>query len=98
MSPQDLDAAFRLFAANCVNYHGAQGGGDGPAAGALKPSPVNFHVRQPTADRARSVIQNGIPGSSMPAWKSRLNDDERNLLARYVQSLYDGGRKEVQDQ
>jgi mono/diheme cytochrome c family protein len=34
----------------------------------------------------------------MPAWKSRLNDDERNLLARYVQSLYDGGRKEVQDQ
>ena len=98
MSPQDLDAAFRLFAANCVNCHGAQGGGDGPAAGALKPSPVNFHVRQPTADRARSVIQNGIPGSSMPAWKSRLNDDERNLLARYVQSLFDGGRKEVQDQ
>jgi cytochrome c oxidase cbb3-type subunit I/II len=98
MSPQDLDAASKLFAVNCVSCHGTQGGGDGPAAGALKPSPVNFHVRQPTEDRTRSVIENGIPGSSMPPWKGRLNKDERNLLARYVQSLYDGGGKEVQRQ
>ncbi len=97
MSPQELDAASRLFAANCVSCHGAHGGGDGPAAGALKPSPVNFHVRQPTADRARAVIENGIPGSSMPAWKGRLNDNERGMLARYVLHLYDGEGKEVQD-
>jgi mono/diheme cytochrome c family protein len=96
MSPQDSDAASKLFAANCVSCHGTHGGGDGPAAGALKPSPVNFHLRQPTADRASSVIERGIPGSSMPAWKGRLSDDERRLLARYVQSLYDGEPKEAQ--
>jgi mono/diheme cytochrome c family protein len=44
------------------------------------------------------VIEQGIPGSSMPAWKGRLSDNERTLLARYVQSLYDGGRKEAQGQ
>jgi cytochrome c oxidase cbb3-type subunit I/II len=97
MSPQDSNAASKLFAANCVSCHGTHGGGDGPAAGALKPSPVNFHLRQPTADRASSVIERGIPGSSMPAWKGLLSDDERRLLARYVQSLYDGEPKEAQD-
>lgn len=98
MAPQELDAASKLFASNCVSCHGAQGAGDGPAAGGLKPSPVNFHVRQPTPDRARSVIERGIPGSSMPAWKGQLSDDDRNLLARYVLSLYDNGHKEVQGQ
>ena len=98
MSPQDLDAASKLFAANCVSCHGDHGGGDGPAAGAIKPSPVNFHVRQPTADRAWLAIERGIPGSSMPAWKNRLNDDERRLLVKYVQSMYDSGDKEAQGQ
>ena len=98
MAPQELVAASKLFAANCVSCHGPQGAGNGPAAGGLKPSPVNFHVRQPTPDRARSVIEHGIPGSSMPAWKGQLSDDARNLLARYVLSLYDGGHKEEQGQ
>lgn len=98
MPPQELDAASKLFAANCVSCHGITGAGDGAAAGGIKPSPVNFHVRQPTEDRARSVIERGIPGSSMPAWQSKLSADGRNLLARYVLSLYDGGHKEVQGQ
>lgn len=96
MSRQDLDTASKLFAQNCVHCHGDHGRGDGPAAGALKPSPVNFYVRRPSPERARTVIEQGIPGSSMPAWKGKLSGDERNLLARYVQSLYDGGRKEEQ--
>jgi mono/diheme cytochrome c family protein len=98
LSPQDFDAASKLFAANCVSCHGAKGDGNGPAAGGLKPSPVNFHVRQPTEDRARSVIEHGIPGSSMPEWQSKLSADDRHLLAQYVLSLYDGGQKEVQGQ
>jgi mono/diheme cytochrome c family protein len=34
----------------------------------------------------------------MPAWKSRLSDDERHLLVKYVQSMYDSGHKEAQSQ
>jgi mono/diheme cytochrome c family protein len=95
MSRQDLGRAAKLYASNCVSCHGDRGGGDGPAAGALKPSPANFHVRQPSAERAWAAIEQGIPGSSMPAWKSRLSDDQRRLLVKYVQSMYDSGHKEA---
>jgi mono/diheme cytochrome c family protein len=98
MSLQELDKASKLFASNCVSCHGDHGGGDGAAAGGLKPSPANFHVRQPSAERAWTVIEQGIPGSSMPAWKSRLSDDERRLLVKYVQSMYDSGNKEAKSQ
>ena len=98
MSSQDLDVASKLFAANCVSCHGAHGDGNGPAAGGIKPSPVNFHVRQPSPERAWTVLEHGIPGSSMPAWKNRLSEEDRHLLVRYVRSLYDGGRKEEQGQ
>src|ERR1700692_3213494 len=93
MSSEERDAASKLFAANCVSCHGDHGAGDGAAAGGIKPSPVNFHVRQPSPERAWTVLEQGIPGSSMPAWQNRLSEEDRRLLARYVRSLYDGGRK-----
>jgi mono/diheme cytochrome c family protein len=96
MSSQDLDVAAKLFAPNCVSCHGEHGAGDGAAAGGIKPSPVNFHVRQPSPERAWTVLELGVPGSSMPAWRNRLSENNRHLLARYVRSLYDGGHKEEQ--
>jgi mono/diheme cytochrome c family protein len=98
LSPQESDAAAKLFAANCVSCHGDHGAGDGAAAGGLKPSPVNFHVRQPSPERAWTALEQGIPGSSMPAWQNRLSEEDRHLLVRYVESLYDGRRKEDQGQ
>jgi cbb3-type cytochrome c oxidase subunit I len=95
MLPQEINDASKIYTANCVNCHGDRGTGDGAAAGALKPSPVNFHVRQPSAERAWTVLEQGIPGSAMPAWKSRLSDDQRHLLVRYIQSMYDGPHEEM---
>jgi cytochrome c oxidase cbb3-type subunit I/II len=98
MLPQEEAEAQKLYAANCVNCHGDNGAGDGAAAGALKPSPVNFHVRQPSTERAWAVLEQGIPGSAMPAWKNRLSDDDRHLLVLYVRKMYDNGQKEVPQQ
>ena len=67
VSANELAGTKAVYYAHCSSCHGADGRGDGPAAGALKPSPVNFHVRQPLAERAFTVIHDGIPGSSMPA-------------------------------
>jgi mono/diheme cytochrome c family protein len=88
MSPDQQTAAATVYAANCVSCHGAAGRGDGPAAGALKPSPVNFQVRQPSTERARTVLNDGISGSAMPAWKSRLTQQEIESLIPYIQRMY----------
>jgi mono/diheme cytochrome c family protein len=88
MTPIDLASAERIYSANCVSCHGAEGPGNGPAAGALKPSPVNFHVRQPSQRRAWSVLNDGISGSAMPAWKNTLTPGQIRLLIPYVQQMY----------
>jgi cytochrome c oxidase cbb3-type subunit I/II len=92
ITASDLASAERIYSANCVSCHGAEGRGDGPAAGALKPSPVNFHVRQPSQPRAWTVLNDGISGSAMPAWKNTLTPDQIRLLIPYVLQMYDKGK------
>ncbi len=41
LSPGDAASAGEVYSAHCVSCHGPDGRGNGPAAGALKPSPVN---------------------------------------------------------
>lgn len=77
-----------LFAATCASCHGVTGEGNGPAAGALAPAPTNFHLKKPTEERACDVLENGVPGTAMPPWRSQLNADERHALVAFVRSLY----------
>jgi mono/diheme cytochrome c family protein len=39
----DRAAAEEIFTSRCVACHGADGRGNGPASGSLKPRPINFH-------------------------------------------------------
>jgi cbb3-type cytochrome c oxidase subunit I len=82
------DVGKSLFAANCASCHGDTGAGNGSAAGALSPAPTNFHLKKPTQERAWDVLENGIPGTAMPPWRSQLNADERHALVAFVRSLY----------
>jgi cytochrome c oxidase cbb3-type subunit II len=77
-----------LFVANCTSCHGGGGAGNGPAAGALAPSPTNFRLKKPTEERAWDVLENGVPGTAMPPWKSQLSADQRRSLVEFVRSLY----------
>jgi cytochrome c oxidase cbb3-type subunit I/II len=88
MPASDFAAAKQIYEAHCTSCHGEHGRGDGPAAGGLKPSPVNFQVRQPSAARAWQVLNEGIPGSSMPAWRQKLTPEQLKLLVPYVQQFY----------
>ncbi len=82
------DMTTTLFKKNCASCHGTAGGGDGPAAGAMAPVPTNFHLVKPSIARALMVINDGIPGTSMPPWKDQLSLPERAMLASYVSSMY----------
>jgi cytochrome c oxidase cbb3-type subunit I/II len=86
--PTSLTVGKFLFAANCASCHGDTGAGNGPAAGALAPSPTNFHLKKPTEERAWEILENGVPGTAMPPWQSQLSEDERHALVAFVRSLY----------
>jgi len=83
-----LDMGKALFAGLCASCHGASGAGNGPTAGALAPSPTNFHLKKPKEERGLEVLENGVPGTAMPPWKDQLGDDQRHALVEFVRSLY----------
>ncbi|HTB92256.1 MAG TPA: cbb3-type cytochrome c oxidase subunit I [Candidatus Sulfotelmatobacter sp.] len=84
-----LEVGKALFAAACASCHGATGAGNGPAAAALAPPPTNFRLKKPTEKRAWEVLEDGVPGTAMPPWKSQLGAVERHTLVAYVRSLYE---------
>lgn len=75
----------RIFQANCAFCHGADGSGKNWIGQFLEPHPRN--LRDPvfmatmTRERLAAAIRDGLPGTSMPAWKSVLAEsDTRNLI------------------
>jgi cytochrome c oxidase cbb3-type subunit I/II len=85
---QEQSSALRLFAQHCASCHGARGDGKGPAAATMAPAPTDFVREQPAYSYAVKVLQDGVPGTSMPPWKEQLDNGQRHLLAVYVRSLY----------
>lgn len=85
----------KTFTTQCSACHGQKGGGDGPAASALSPAPVNFRGMQPAVPWAFHLITQGRPGTSMPPFAS-LPEKTRWALAYYINSLFaddEGGSK-----
>jgi mono/diheme cytochrome c family protein len=80
--------AEKIYAQNCVACHGARGAGDGPLAATAPRPPANFQLIQPTRAVAAKFIADGVPATTMPPWKHKLDDAQRDALADYVTSLY----------
>lgn len=90
LSPAELTTAQALYTAHCAACHGGDGGGNGMSAGSVVPPPTNFQQLHPTRRYAEQVLAEGVPGTAMASWRSKLSDDERRLLARYVRELHRG--------
>jgi len=75
----------------CVNCHGTTGGGDGPVAASLNPSPRNFQHhgfwRHRTEGEIFWVIKYGSPGTSMIGFGGQLTDDEIWSIVQYERSF-----------
>jgi mono/diheme cytochrome c family protein len=80
-----------IYVANCAFCHGMAGKGDGPAAAALKPPPTNFANRDfwtnGGADRIKSAIADGKPGTAMMAYKASLSSTQIDDLSAYLQTF-----------
>ncbi len=93
---EGLDARERegesLFQKNCAFCHGATGTGRNWIGRFLEPHPRDLTDPQfmagMTRTRLRNVIRDGLPGTSMPAWRNVLSDDEIQAVIAYVNRAF----------
>lgn len=83
----------RLFLGNCAFCHGADGTGKNWIGSFLQPHPRNLTdpgaMSGMSRKRLTEVIREGLPGTSMPAWKKVLGDEDIRAIVAYVnRALY----------
>lgn len=81
----------QIYETNCVACHGALGDGRGPASVAIPvKKPRNFiegkfQYGSTDADLSKT-IHDGVPGTSMPSWKS-LPDSDIASVVKYIRTF-----------
>lgn len=77
------------FKTDCVQCHGDDGKGDGPASPSLDPRPANLVALGLDVgdDFLYWRINTGVPGTAMPAWKGILSDRQIWELVAYIRTL-----------
>ncbi|MCX6021248.1 MAG: FixH family protein [Chloroflexi bacterium] len=95
VSPVPADAASvaagqQLYQQNCLVCHGAGGRGDGPASASLRPRPVDFtqHINLHAPGQIFDWISSGVPGTAMPAFGTRLSENERWNLYNFLKETF----------
>ncbi len=97
-SPEDMAAGKALYGELCSQCHGEQGDGQGVMADLLDPRPRDFRrgiykIRRtpqgelPTDQDLFRIVGNGMPGTSMPAWRGLLSDVQIWQLVAYIKSF-----------
>ncbi len=98
LSGQDGPDGEALYQQWCAGCHGVEGTGDGPAAEWMLPRPRDFtkalyQIRStpsgqlPTDEDILRVIDEGMPGTTMPGWEETLSRRERLALVEYLKSF-----------
>lgn len=90
-TPEVLAAGKTIYQQNCVACHGITGRGDGPAARSLPGLPGDFtapHFATHTDTQIYGWIRDGKPATAMPAFNSKLNDEQIWQAITYIRQLY----------
>lgn len=81
-----------LFQNNCAFCHAADGTGKNWIGSFMEPHPRDLtnpeFMSGMTKKRMVSVIRDGLPETSMPAWKSVLSASEINSLIAYISTAF----------
>ncbi len=85
---QIVDLGQQVYKDNCAQCHGDNGAGDGPAGREIRMAPANFVTAQPGVAESLRALREGISGTPMAPWTSRLSEAELSAVAYYVRSFY----------
>jgi len=93
--PADTDPEISLgatvFQQNCAFCHGGDGTGKNWIGRFMEPHPRDLtdpaFADRITRDQLRKAILDGLPGTSMPAWKHVLGDEEVTALISYIEQV-----------
>ncbi len=85
-----VSAGEAVYQANCVSCHGADGAGDGPAAGDLARPPADLAGIVPYRldGELAWTIGAGVAGTQMPAFGTTLLEGERWELVSFLRSRW----------
>lgn len=92
-APETVERGKALYEGKgaCLNCHGPTGGGDGPLAASLDPSPRNFQHHGFWRHRAEGevfwVIKHWSPGTAMIGFDGQLTDEEIWAVVHYLRQL-----------
>ena len=82
----------KLFQDNCAFCHAADGTGKNWIGSFLDSHPRNLtdvgHMEAMTKTRLKKVIQDGLPGTTMSAWKHVLKDEEIDSIIAYINRVF----------
>jgi len=84
----DRAKAKLLYAKHCESCHGKSGKGDGPAAQGLEKEPGNLADPQNAKKSDAALFGQISKGKKpMPSFESKLTEEERWALVRYIRTL-----------
>ncbi len=90
----------QIFQANCAFCHGATATGRNWIGSFLQPHPRDLTDAEAMAgmthQRLTQVISDGLPGTTMPAWRGLLSVEEIDAVAAYVMRVFVPSSETVQ--
>jgi mono/diheme cytochrome c family protein len=80
----------KLYVANCLTCHGAEGHGDGPGAVALEKRPADLPKRlRDTGEKDGELFWKISEGKApMVTWKAQLSETQRWELVNYIRATF----------
>lgn len=83
-----VDMGAAVYESNCAQCHGVKGDGRGSAAAKLTMAPANFTAQRVSLTEALRILKEGVHGSPMAPWTTRLSDAERLAVAHHVRRFF----------
>lgn len=87
--PQNvLDLGATVYADHCAQCHGEKGAGDGSASNQFAVAPTNFQAQRPSLAASLRALREGVEGTPMAPWNTKLPEAELSAVAYYVRGFY----------